>query len=660
MHVDCTPELVVIEFSSSETMSGRKFRKHRYTKISLHQMAWLQTSLLQSVQVSRIYPSDSKHFVDMCIKTSMKEVLEEWQSTTAQTNVSNAALDSQHLHAFLLKHFHDPGRDLVTLELQPRVPDFIDVINPRSLSEFALEVHKLWQVLYREVSTSVHHHPQNHTMLPLPRPFVIPGDRFREVYYWDSYWITLGLLASDHTDVALGMTHNMLTLVDLFDHVPNGSRTYYVNRSQPPLLSSMVAACYQARASKQLLEDALPRLIKEWEYWCEGTCGGKAVIVTDDSGKQHRLSRYCADWEEPRPESYREDLEIASSLQSEEAKRKLYHNLASAAESGWDFSSRWLKDGHTLSTIRTTQIIPADLNGLLHRTAAHISSFALEIGDQALSNAFKIKAEELNEAMKQLMWNNEQGCWSDLLLDADHCPALAAPQEAAKSAETLSAAHVTELSGTVGQRSHATSATVPAADCTVASPRLGEDSPSTTSQCTTDACVTAGLIITTGPSPTLAVCTGRQLSGRVYASNWVPLWCGCCQPGSAEAESAVRGLVGSGLLQPGGIMTSLYDSGQQWDAPNAWAPLQHMIVCGLRQCGVPHGEALAAELASRWIKANYLGFHATSQMHEKYNARAPGKIGGGGEYSPQVGFGWSNGVLLEFLRMYPDQNTLNA
>jgi alpha,alpha-trehalase len=85
-----------------------------------------------------------------------------------------------------------------------------------------------------------------------------------------------------------------------------------------------------------------------------------------------------------------------------------------------------------------------------------------------------------------------------------------------------------------------------------------------------------------------------------------------------------------------------------------------MIVCGLRQSGVPDGEVLAGQLATRWIQANYQGYQATGHMHEKYNARDPGVVGGGGEYVPQVGFGWSNGVLLDFLWMYPDQSTLRT
>ena len=105
-----------------------------------------------------------------------------------------------------------------------------------------------------------------------------------------------------------------------------------------------------------------------------------------------------------------------------------------------------------------------------------------------------------------------------------------------------------------------------------------------------------------------------------------------------------------------GVSTSIYATGEQWDSPNAWAPLQHMAISGLRASGVAEGEALAARLASRWIRSNVEGFRSTGHMHEKYSAVESGRAGGGGEYSPQVGFGWSNGVLLDLLRIYPDQS----
>jgi alpha,alpha-trehalase len=71
--------------------------------------------------------------------------------------------------------------------------------------------------------------------------------------------------------------------------------------------------------------------------------------------------------------------------------------------------------------------------------------------------------------------------------------------------------------------------------------------------------------------------------------------------------------------------------------------------------GLQVGKALAADLASKWIRSNMDAYRATGHMHEKYDALKLGGTGGGGEYVPQIGFGWSNGVVLDLLRLYPDQ-----
>ena len=95
-------------------------------------------------------------------------------------------------------------------------------------------------------------------------------------------------------------------------------------------------------------------------------------------------------------------------------------------------------------------------------------------------------------------------------------------------------------------------------------------------------------------------------------------------------------LNGSALLQAGGVATTAEASGQQWDWPNAWPPLQQLLVDGLDRCGAPGGAALGEELATRWLRSNLLGWARDGEMHEKYDATRPGERGGGGEYVPQV------------------------
>ena len=106
------------------------------------------------------------------------------------------------------------------------------------------------------------------------------------------------------------------------------------------------------------------------------------------------------------------------------------------------------------------------------------------------------------------------------------------------------------------------------------------------------------------------------------------------------------------LLDVGGLATTLVDSGQQWDAPNGWAPLQWIAVVGLRNYGF---DRLAHEIAARWVHENIAGYQRYAKLVEKYNVTTPGgDEGGGGEYATQIGFGWTNGVLAALTSLYPD------
>jgi len=138
-----------------------------------------------------------------------------------------------------------------------------------------------------------------------------------------------------------------------------------------------------------------------------------------------------------------------------------------------------------------------------------------------------------------------------------------------------------------------------------------------------------------------------------FPSNFLPLWSGAYnESDSVFKESILTTLQNSGLIQPGGVLTSGRYTGQQWDLPNAWSPLQSLLIDSLLRMNTSRSTTQAQTLALQWIKANYLGFAANGFMFEKYNAFKPGEAGDGGEYEPQIGFGWTNGVVLELLRIY--------
>ena len=238
---------------------------------------------------------------------------------------------------------------------------------------------------------------------------------------------------------ALGVTNNLLYMVTTYGFVPNGARVYYLNRSQPPLLSSCVSAVYEATRDAEWLRQALPLLVQEYAYL---TRSERTITVRDtESGEVHALSRYFANTTRPRPESYREDVEVArratrrleDAVAKLDVKRKIYRHLASAAESGFDFSSRWLADGKNLETIHTCDMIPADLNGFMLRVETDIARLAREalvslpvsedeiyaerVYLNHLLEKFTRASEVRRRAIDAVLWDDDTKRWRDVTFE---------------------------------------------------------------------------------------------------------------------------------------------------------------------------------------------------------------------------------------------------
>ena len=156
----------------------------------------------------------------------------------------------------------------------------------------------------------------------------------------------------------------------------------------------------------------------------------------------------------------------------------------------------------------------------------------------------------------------------------------------------------------------------------------------------------------------------QQSADHLYASSFLPLWANLYWNNVTEntgiystnqITSAVLNYLQENdeiISYPGGLPTSLFYSGQQWDFPNGWAPLNLMFIEGLNLLG-EDGEKIATQIARNWMASNFNGFAATQFMYEKYNVTNDlGVPGDGGEYSVQTGFGWTNGVALELLTKY--------
>ncbi|KGB90833.1 trehalase family protein [Burkholderia multivorans] len=489
----------------------------------------LYGDLFVAVQTAQLYP-DQKTFVDATPDTDPATIMQLYQQQKSQPGFS--------LKAFVDQHFTPPAQGGVTPPPNQTLREHIDW---------------LWPQLTRTTPTA----PPYSSLIPMPKPYVVPGGRFREGYYWDTYFTMLGLQVSGREDLVDDMLDNFAHLIDTVGHIPNGNRTYYASRSQPPFFAYMVTLAAQAEGDK-VYQKYLPALRKEYAYWMQGestTARGQAarhVVAMPDGAV---LNRYWDASDTPRDESYLEDVTTAKAA-SGRAANDVYRDLRAGAESGWDYSSRWLGDGKTLATIRTTSIVPVDLNSLMFHLERTIVKGCTVTHDVGCVIDFSGRAARRALAINRWLWNRG-GYYGDY-------------------------------------------------DWQLRKPRDG-----------------------------------------VTAAALYPLFAGVAWPERAKATARE---VRKTLLQPGGLATTTETTGQQWDAPNGWAPLQWIAIEGLRRYGEP---ALAKDIGTRFL-ADVKHVYATEgKLVEKYVVEGAGQGGGGGgEYPLQDGFGWTNGVTLKLLEMY--------
>jgi len=417
-------------------------------------------------------------------------------------------------------------------------------------------VRELWPQLTRKPSPAV----AGGSALELSAPYVVPGGRFQEIYYWDSYFTMLGLAADGRDDLVEDMIDNFTGLVERFGHIPNGTRTYYLSRSQPPFFALMLDLSKQVDGT--IRARRLAALRREHAYWMAGeTCAKAATpcarVVRMPDGSV--LNRYWDDRDTPRDESFAEDKATAAKAAARPA-GEVYRDLRAGAESGWDFSARWLADPADLSTIRTTRTVPVDLNALMWAMEKRIEKGCRDVADQPCVREFAQRAARRKAAVDRYLWAPREGRYADWLVDGGR------------------------------------------------------------------------------PGPVLSAAT-------VY-----PLFVGMA---SERQAGAVAATTRARLLAPGGLRTTALRTGQQWDAPNGWAPLQWAAIDGLARYGQ---DALARDIAARWIGTVGAAYGETGKMLEKYDVEER-RPGGGGEYPLQDGFGWTNGVTSALLDRYPQLDT---
>jgi alpha,alpha-trehalase len=295
--------------------------------------------LYADVELNRIFP-DSKEFADATPKSPPADILALYHSEKPET--------PEALRRFVLAHFDLPGRIATPSAAYERVP-------------IREHIHALWPTLTRNTPTP----PSYSSLLPLPKPYVVPGGRFRELYYWDSYFTMLGLDESGRSDLLDDMAQDFAFLIDAYGHIPNGTRSYYLRRSHPPFFFARVSLLDPADPAAAFAR-YLRELRTEYAFWMDGADGlaaGSAFrrVVRLDDGSI--LNRYFDDSDAPRDESYAEDVALARP--DPRPPQIVWRDIRAGAETGWDFSSRWFADGRTLESIHTTEIVSVDLNALL-------------------------------------------------------------------------------------------------------------------------------------------------------------------------------------------------------------------------------------------------------------------------------------------------------
>ncbi|GAB3555597.1 alpha,alpha-trehalase TreF [Spirosoma fluminis] len=486
--------------------------------------------LFQDVQLGNVFP-DSKTFVDCIPKLAPADIVALYNSEKTKPDFS--------LKAFVDKYFMLPS--------QPAG----DYVSDTTVSTQA-HINGLWDQLTRPADP----HVAGSSRLSLPHPYIVPGGRFREIFYWDSYFTMLGLKEAGRVNLIRNMIDNFAYLIDEYGFIPNGNRTYFLSRSQPPFFALMVKLLADIEGP-DTLTTYLPQLQREYDFWMAGqeeltpvqSIARRVALLPDESV----LNRYWDDRITPRPEAFRAEYKLAlKAVEQEIDTEALHHHLRAACESGWDFSSRWwLNHSPAMVSTHTADIIPVDLNCVLYSLETTLRDiYQITAESEERNGLFATAAEVRKERIQKTFWNEETGFFHDY--DA----------------------------------------------------------------------------------------IAKRQTDNVTLAGVFPLFFQLATP---EQASRVHDRLKADFLQTGGWVTTLVDSGQQWDWPNGWAPLQWIVYKGLMSYGFVE---TAHEGRDRWLALNDKVFKATGKMTEKYNVVDASLKAGGGSYTNQDGFGWTNGVYL--------------
>jgi alpha,alpha-trehalase len=436
-------------------------------------------------------------------------------------------------------------------------------------------------------------------LLYMENRYVVPGGRFNEMYGWDSYFIIRGLVRDGRIDLAKGMVENFFFEIEHYGGVLNANRTYYLTRSQPPFLTSMMLAVYDAEkssgnAKNEWLAKAYDYAVRDYSLWTSephlagstglsryfdfGT-GPAPESLKDETGHYRQVSAYFlrqpglgrdyvleSTAEKPSPLAAGQTFalricDIAKTMAPPACdpggtvalSADYYKGDRAMRESGFDISFRFGPYG-----AGTHHFAPVCLNSLLYKTEKDLEQISASLGRKEESEKWRQRAELRKAAVQKYLWDGERGLFFDYDFEK------------------------------------------------------------------------------------------QARSTYEYVTTFYPLWAGIATP---EQARSVMQHVGK-FEQPGGLVMSPYETGAQWDFPYAWAPNQLMAIEGMRRAGFNED---ANRLSYKFLSMVMENFHRDGTIREKYDAvkRSSETQVTAGYHVNNVGFGWTNGVFLALLHELP-------
>jgi alpha,alpha-trehalase len=440
-------------------------------------------------------------------------------------------------------------------------------------------------------------------LLFLENPYVVPGGRFNEMYGWDSYFIIRGLLQAGKLDMARGMVENFFFELEHYGAVLNANRTYYLTRSQPPFLSSMIMAVYEADQSKgrddhKWLATAYRYAERDYQMWTHnphlaGTTGLSRYYdfadgpvpegLHDEAGyyqdvlkyfvQQGKPSRYLVEAGTveslPHPEYHLRLCKGKVSADDAECSAAKYVSLSpeyykgdrSMRESGFDITFRFGPYGAD-----TDHYAPVCLNSLLFKAESDLEKMATLLGNSEAATQWRQRAEKRKSIIQTLLWNAQGGMFFDYEFQQ------------------------------------------------------------------------------------------KKISSYEYVTTFYPLWAGIAT--DAQARAVVKNL--HVFEHEGGLAMSTQETGVQWDYPYGWAPMQLIAVEGLRRYGY---NADADRISYKFLSMVLANFERDANIREKYNVATDSSniVVAQGYRGNIIGFGWTNAVFIELLKQLPPEllNRLN-